>query len=108
MTKFPQPTSGKILNPTLLHWAAGNHKPKLIYSILDGRVIPAGVDFVIAIAQIHRDPDIYPDPFVWNPDNFAPERVAKRSPHAFLPFGFGPRLCMGKFQGVEQFFRSNI
>ena len=37
----------------------------------------------------------YPDPEVFNPDNFSAENKSSRSPYSFLAFGQGPRNCVG-------------
>merc|ERR1712012_526787 len=44
---------------------------------------------------IHSDPEYFPNPSVFNPDNFNNEAKASRSPYTFLGFGQGPRACIG-------------
>ena len=57
--------------------------------------IPAGAVIEIPIKEIQRDPAHYPHPDVFDPDRFNEENKAERSPLAFIPFGQGPRLCIG-------------
>ena len=40
------------------------------------------------------DPEIYPNPDVWNPENFSKENRANRSPYSFMGFSLGPRNCL--------------
>lgn len=50
------------------------------------------------ISLIHRSPDYYENPLVFDPDRWLPEKVASRHPFCFLPFSNGPRNCIaGKY-----------
>jgi len=50
---------------------------------------------VIPASGIHMDPNYYPNPEKFNPENFSKEAKASRSPYAFQAFGQGPRGCIG-------------
>ncbi|XP_050512635.1 probable cytochrome P450 6a23 isoform X2 [Diabrotica virgifera virgifera] len=58
-------------------------------------LIEKGTVLNISTRGIHYDPDIYPNPNVFDPDRFSPENKSLIPPMAFLAFGEGPRLCIG-------------
>nr|CAD7569189.1 unnamed protein product [Timema californicum] len=56
-----------------------------------------GCSIVISLLGIHHDPQYYPEPGVFNPERFGD---SLRVQSAFLPFGDGPRKCLGKSFGT--------
>ncbi|XP_059479282.1 probable cytochrome P450 6a14 isoform X2 [Neocloeon triangulifer] len=58
-------------------------------------VLKKGDIIMIPIRGLSLDPKHFPDPLKFNPDRFLPEERAKRSPYVFMPFGSGPRNCIG-------------
>lgn len=61
-----------------------------------GTLFKAGTCFMVPLYQIQRDPRFWPDPLQFNPDRFAPENEAQLVKAAHIPFGVGPRNCVGK------------
>ncbi|XP_072159397.1 cytochrome P450 4g15 isoform X1 [Bemisia tabaci] len=59
-------------------------------------VLPAGATAVIYPFFTHYDPELWPEPNIFNPDNFTAEKKANRHKYAFIPFSGGPRGCIGK------------
>lgn len=57
--------------------------------------IPKDTRIFISAYGIHRDPEIYPNPDVFDIDRFKEDAVAARHPMHYLPFGDGPRNCVG-------------
>ncbi|KAF5293613.1 hypothetical protein FQA39_LY03098 [Lamprigera yunnana] len=54
-----------------------------------------GMSCFIPIAAIHRDPKYYPNPDKYDPERFNDENRKNIQPYSYLPFGGGPRNCIG-------------
>lgn len=57
--------------------------------LASGHRIPTGTQCHLHIFDLHRDPEQFPDPEVFDPDRFLPEESEKRHPFAYLPFSAG-------------------
>ncbi|XP_062047243.1 cytochrome P450 4A5 [Lepus europaeus] len=60
----------------------------------DGRSLPKGFTVTLSIYGLHHNPNVWPNPEVFDPSRFAPGSA--RHSHAFLPFSGGARNCIGK------------
>lgn len=63
---------------------------------IDGHQIKKGQEVGVITHVIQRHPELWPDPERFDPDRFTPDKVAARHPLAWIPFGVGQRLCVGK------------
>jgi cytochrome P450 len=64
--------------------------------VLGGVRVPAEIAVHYSSWATHHLPQLYPDPFRFEPDRFAPEREASLPRGAYVPFGGGSRMCLGK------------
>jgi cytochrome P450 len=62
---------------------------------LGGKTVPEGASIIIPIFAVHRHRRLWDDPDRFDPDRFTPERRAGLPRTQFMPFGFGPRTCIG-------------
>ncbi|XP_071868082.1 probable cytochrome P450 6a13 [Bombus fervidus] len=96
----------KVFKETLRMYPPGTLIPRKSnseYIFRDPQIsIPKGVMIWIPVYAIHRDPEIYPNPDVFNPENFTRDAIDARHPMHYLPFGNGPRNCIGERFAVYQ------
>jgi cytochrome P450 len=73
--------------------------------VIGGFSILAGQMVAVSIYNIHHNPSIWDEPEVFNPERFNPARPEKRHPLAWMPFGAGQRMCIGRdFSLMEGMF----
>lgn len=58
-------------------------------------LIPKGTNISLAYHSLLNDSDYWKDPEVFDPDRFLPENKEKIVPGSYVPFGIGPRHCVG-------------
>ncbi len=67
-----------------------------------GYDVPKGTNVSICIFNIHRNPDFWENPEKFDPDRFDEERSTNRPKYAYLPFGGGPRVCIGNIFALTE------
>ncbi|XP_025831658.1 probable cytochrome P450 6a14 [Agrilus planipennis] len=96
----------KCVNETLRKYPPVPLLPRLCtkdYKVQNSDVIiEKGILLSIPVYGIHHDPEYYPNPEKFDPERFSEENKNKRPPLTFLPFGEGPRICIGLRMGVLQ------
>ncbi|CAH0587906.1 unnamed protein product [Chrysodeixis includens] len=71
------------------------------YQLDDHLTIPKGTVIYVNAVGMQQDANHFPEPHVYNPDRFLPENERKINPYTFMPFGEGPRGCIGKRFGYQ-------
>lgn len=75
-------------------------------ALADDRVgsfdIAEGLMVLTYLYGLHRNPEVWPDPETFDPSRFASRARKGRSPFAYLPFGGGPRKCIGSNMAIVQ------
>lgn len=64
--------------------------------VIDGYRIPKGREVAVMVHCIHRHPQQWNKPHAFDPSRFGADQVASRHPLAWIPFGAGQRICIGK------------
>jgi len=58
--------------------------------------LPKGTTCAIFPISTHHSPDLYKNPWTFNPENFSSENVDKLHRYGFVAFSGGPKGCIGK------------
>jgi cytochrome P450 len=69
---------------------------------LDGYTLRRGSWVFISPYVVHRDARNFPDPEKFDPERFAPNRIDDIPSYAYIPFGAGPRVCIGNNMATMQ------
>ena len=91
---------GRVFNECLRLHPALVAFPRLTTKeiIYKGFRVPAYTNIGITPYLSHLDPNYFPDPEKFDPNRFSPERAEhKKHSHAFIPFGAGHHVCIGKY-----------
>ncbi|XP_025269073.1 cytochrome P450 4C1-like [Camponotus floridanus] len=67
---------------------------------LQSYIVPVGTSICLNIYGVHRDPNFWPNPEVFDPDRFLPEKKKNRHPYSYIPFSAGSRNCIGQRLGL--------
>nr|WDY85983.1 cytochrome P450 6HX3 [Pagiophloeus tsushimanus] len=65
-------------------------------------IIEKGTTVLISSVGLHRDPELFPNPNKYDPERFSPANKQNIAPYTYLPFGDGPRNCVGLRFGIMQ------
>ncbi|NWX16378.1 CP3AO protein, partial [Aegotheles bennettii] len=86
-----------VVNETLRLYPPGGRIERLCKKTVEinGVTIPKDMVVVIPAFVLHRDPGYWPEPEEFRPERFSKENKEAIDPYTFLPFGAGPRNCIG-------------
>ncbi|XP_073954739.1 cytochrome P450 6B2-like [Choristoneura fumiferana] len=93
-------SEGMRIFPSLGYLMRKCEKP---YTIPDTNItIDKGVKVIIPVKSLHADPLYWDKPEEFRPERFHPDNVSRINNHVYLPFGEGPRACIGERLGHMQ------
>jgi cytochrome P450 len=92
------PYSRMVLDETLRLYPPAAVLPRQANAVdvINGYAIPRHAVVLMSPYVTHRHPDLWPEPERFCPERFHPARIAARPRCAYIPFGDGPRFCIGK------------
>uniref|UniRef100_A0A452TXS3 Cytochrome P450 3A n=1 Tax=Ursus maritimus TaxID=29073 RepID=A0A452TXS3_URSMA len=86
-----------VLNETLRLYPIGGRLERLCKKDVEisGVFIPKGTVVMVPVFTLHRDQDLWPEPEEFRPERFSKKNKDSINPYIYLPFGTGPRNCLG-------------
>lgn len=89
--------TGQAVDEALRLYPSGHTLPRraTVAATVQGHPIPAGRIVAVSIWGIHRNPRVWSDPLAFRPERFEATAAAELDRYAYLPFGAGPRACIG-------------
>ena len=74
------------------------------FTLPTGHKILKGDVILIPLWSLHHDPQYFPDPEKFDPERFSPSNKELIKPYTYMPFGEGPRVCIGKLLQMNSLF----
>ncbi|KAL1137634.1 hypothetical protein AAG570_009330 [Ranatra chinensis] len=71
------------------------------YTFPTGLTIEKNTRVNVPLYGLHNDPKYYPNPEKFDPERFTENAKSERPPYVYLPFGNGPRKCVGMYNIVN-------
>ncbi|XP_055417977.1 cytochrome P450 3A28 [Bubalus kerabau] len=62
---------------------------------IHGVTIPKGTTVLVPLFVLHNNPELWPEPEEFRPERFSKKNKNSINPYVYLPFGTGPRNCLG-------------
>nr|XP_048289414.1 cytochrome P450 3A11-like isoform X3 [Myodes glareolus]XP_048289415.1 cytochrome P450 3A11-like isoform X3 [Myodes glareolus]XP_048289417.1 cytochrome P450 3A11-like isoform X3 [Myodes glareolus]XP_048289418.1 cytochrome P450 3A11-like isoform X3 [Myodes glareolus] len=86
-----------VLNETLRVYPIGIRLDRVCKQDveIDGVLFRKGSVAVIPVYALHHDPQYWPEPAEFRPERFSKENKGNINPYVYMPFGNGPRNCIG-------------
>jgi cytochrome P450 len=69
---------------------------------IGGFGVPAGADVMVCPYTLHRHPGFWEAPERFDPERFKTDHPKTRPQYAYIPFGAGPRFCVGNHLGMME------
>ncbi|MDO9181414.1 MAG: cytochrome P450 [Bacteriovorax sp.] len=95
----------QFINETLRYyptsWMIG--RDALEEAVVGDFIITKGAMVTLPIWAIHRNAKYYNEPLIFNPERWTKDFEAQLPKHAFVPFGYGPRVCIGQAFAMNEF-----
>nr|XP_022911518.1 probable cytochrome P450 6a14 [Onthophagus taurus] len=95
----------QVINETLRKYPPVHFLPRKCtqnYKLPNGAEVEKGTKVFISVMGLHRDEEYFPNPDKFDPDRFSDENKHNIVPYSYIPFGEGPRICIGLRFGVMQ------